>query len=382
MSEPAPYELATNEFLSQHRLMVASFNKSTIFEENSHKIIYPAQSKAILPWRAIDKKDVDNLQKKGVINITPIDETFNRYKVGEQAFPLFTHIGGGVGDIIVFSAITAFLSDHRIIVHTEEKFRPIFEWFRYPVMFKNWHSTIVENHTPANRITRYKNLKRLPLEWSAIQSHDTNWYDGFFQRIGLEKAQEGYDRPILNTNRISHLPQLIKKNSILICHRASCQMRSSHFEDFYPAVREAFPNKTIYVHDVDLTESDQYFIANQMVRRRNIVILPQCTMGQFLTNLYDADMVVTTDSSAIHFREGLEKPCLGVFGAMTIQSRASTYSFTRSFNTESPCPHQPCFIHELRKGQVCPNATEGDRVARCQSGPEFQLQLYRELKKL
>lgn len=382
ITELAPFETATNDFLAQHRLMVAIFNRDCTFEEGNKKIKYPARSIATLPWRAIGKETINRLQKKGTITLAPIDEVFHRYNDGQHAAPIFTHLGGGIGDILVFSALTAYLAPRRIVIFTEERFKHLFNWFQHAVIFRPWHSTIVEKYTPASRITNYKHLKRIAMEWSAIQSHDTNWYDGFFQRIGIPKAPQEYDRPHLKTQRPTDLPKLIEKNSVLICHRASCQMRSSHFVDFHVAVRDAIPDKTVYVHETDLNEADKQYIQSAKKLKNRIIILPRSSVEQFLINLYDAEMVVTTDSSAIHFREGIKKPCLGVFGAMTVKSRTSTYKHTRSFNTESPCPYQPCFIHELQKGQICPNANEGDRVAKCQTGHEYQMQLFDQLIKI
>jgi ADP-heptose:LPS heptosyltransferase len=131
------------------------------------------------------------------------------------------------------------------------------------------------------------------------------------------------------------------------------------------------------VHEVDLTETDKRFIE----QTGNIFILPQSDLHDYLVNLYDADMVVTTDTGGLHFREGVGRPALGVFGAMTTGSRTSGYRFTKSFNVKSTCEHQPCFIHERIKNQVCLNAKEGDRVAKCQTGKSFQKQLEQELLK-
>lgn len=367
-----------NEFLKQRNyvLPVVFFKKPVALEVDKKKTVYQANSLAILPLHMIEKTAIQKLIDSKHIELYAINEFFRAFNGEKNPTKLFTHIGGGIGDVIAFSAVSEYMKNRAVQVHVEEKFYPIFKWFRSPVDINSYFAPIVTNYTFANRITKFQSLRRLALEYAAIESHGKNWYDGFFKRLGMEQAPEGYRRPYLKRKRISDKGHIISKNSILITHRASCQMRSSSFEDFYHPIRSHFPSTKLYVHEADLTERDKEFVA-----KKKIKIIPKCSIEQFLLNLYDATLVVSTDSSAIHFREGIEKPCFGVFGAMTVESRTEDYLYSKCFNVISSCPHQPCFIHELKKGDKCLNYTEGETEAKCQSGIGFQEQLYNHIQK-
>lgn len=356
------------------KLAAGYFNKPITNE--GYGIHWPHRSVALIPFQKGDKALMDLIDKK-IIEAKPIGEYFSDFKVGDNSGRLFTHIGSGIGDIIALSALTTYLSCYPIQVHAPRNKHVIFDWFKTPVDVLDYFAPIVLDYTPKNRILKYKRLRRMAIENAAIEAHDKNWIEAHFNRIGLEDSPEEFWRPQLRTDRINMQPSLFdgRKLSVLICHRASCQMRSSNLKDFYEPIRKVYPDHQLYVHEVDLTDSDKRFIEQV----RDILILPQSDLHDYLINLFDADIVVTTDTGGLHFREGVERPALGVFGAMTTGSRTSGYRFTRSFNVKSNCEHQPCFIHERIKNQVCLNAKEGDRVAKCQSGKSFQRQLEQEL---
>ena len=334
-----------------------------------------------LPADAEAQKQWFNTKK---LTIVPMGDIFREYDIQQETgqYPpriLFTHLGGGIGDIIAFSAITHYFNDRNIKVYCSDKLFPVFDWFREKPKLFNYFDPIVHSYGISTKFTIYKLFARMPMEYAAIEAGSVNWYDAMFQRIGFEKAPDGYARPYLNLTA-ANKSKYIKKDeaSLIISHRASCQMRSSEFKDFYYPVKSACENYKLYVHETDLTESDKQFIAESA---KDVTIITKCTLPEYFDNLFWASMVVCTDSAAIHFREGVRKQCLAAFGAMTTQSRTSGYKYTRSFNTASECTFQPCFLHELIKGQVCSNAKQGDSVAKCQSGENFQAQLYNELYK-
>jgi len=345
----------------------------------TYGIYWPARCVSLIPYHKDDKKLMELIDKK-YIDAKPIGDYFTDFDIiTSNAHSLFTHIGSGIGDIIALSALTEYLMpDYHINVHAPRNKHVIFDWFKTkPTNVKDYFAPIALDFTAKNRLLRYKRVNRIVIENAAIEAHDGNWIEAHFKRIGLDQTPEGFERPQLKTERISQQPTLFQRTpNILICHRASCQMRSSRLEDFYLPIRKVYPDHQIYVHEVDLTDTDKRFIENV----QDILILPKSDLHDYLINLFDADMVITTDTGAIHFREGVEKHALGVFAAMTTGSRTDGYKFSRSFNVKSACEHQPCFIHERIKGQVCLNAKEGDQVAKCQTGKAFQKQLEQELQ--
>lgn len=359
------------------RLAAAYFNSPVT--NKAFGVHWPVHCVSLVPYNKKDEGLMTLIYKK-VISVLPVSDFFDDFKCEEGYARLFTHIGNGIGDIFAFSAMTEYLKDYPLQIHVTKRFHPIFEWFRRDdIVLKDYFGSIANDFTPANRLMRYKFLKRLPIENAAVEAGTDNWIDAHFKRIGIEQAPDGYCRPMLKTKRISNKKPLLVKKSILICNRSSCQMRSSTFEDFYLPTVKAFPNHKIYVHDSDLRQSDYDYIKQSNIQ---VTVLPKCSVSDFLLNVYDAGLVISTDSGSIHFREGIEKPGIAAFGAMKMSSRMSGYKFTKGFDVKTGCPFQPCVIHEKVKGEVCKNAEQGDMVARCQSGKMFQNQLYKELLKL
>lgn len=361
-----------------HIFPLAFFRKNTRTEKSAMK--WPAKSIAAPLLVTTDKERKAWYENEDII-IVDANKQFTTYNHKEHLRTkriLFTHLGGGIGDLIAFSSVAEFLQHKTLIIHCDPRHFGIFKWFSNQTLrYKGFHDVIVPDYTPANRLTRYSTYARLQMEWAAIDARERNWYDAMFERIGLQGAPKGFDRPHL-VRRTDTESVIIPKKSVIISHRASCQMRSSRFEDFYWPVKNALPGYRIYVHQVDLSPEDLGFLIENNLQ--DVGIIERSSMDDYISNLYAAEMVVCTDTAAIHFREGVQKPCLAAFSAISMQSRTSGYRHTRSFNVKTTCEHQPCFIHERMKGQVCHAAKKGDITAPCQVGESFQDQLYRELK--
>lgn len=342
---------------------------------------WPKGSISVPPIPPDAERQKDWLTNKhiSILNANQVFTTYNHKEHLRTKRILFTHLGGGIGDVIAFSSIAEFLSHKTLTVFCDERHFPIFKWFsNQNIRVKEFYSVIVPDFTPANRLTRYSNYARLRMEWAAIEAREGNWYDAMFTRIGIPGAPVEYKRPHLVGRTDIKSNHVKAKKSVIISHRASCQMRSSRFEDFYWPVKNAMPEYKIHVHQSDLTADDTTFIWDNCMNDVNII--PPCSLDDYLANLYAAAMVVCTDTGAIHFREGVQKPCLAAFSAMTTGSRTSGYKFTKSFDVVSNCEHQPCFIHETKAGLKCPLWVEGENIAPCQSGESFQNQLYQQLK--
>jgi hypothetical protein len=358
------------------RLPLAIFNKRVHYDS----LDWPAKSAAIIPFFK-DDLSLAKLVFDKTIELQAIDFYFQNFNINGNAKRLFTHIGAGIGDLLAFSSLAWYLRDYPLQVHSRADHPVIYKWFkRQDIRVMPYYAPIATEFTSVNRAYKYKGLHRLAIEGAAIEYHDKDWYLAHFARIGLNEVPEGYGRPMLRTDRISNKPSAIPMgtDSILICHRASCQMRSSNLEDFYRPIVAAYPDSDIYVHEVNLTQSDWEFVDSI---EGQINVIPKSSLENFFLDLYDAALVVSTDSSPIHFREGIEKPAIGVFGAMLKNSRTLDYKFTHSFDVKSDCQFQPCIIHETEAIRHCTNANHGDRVAKCQIGVKFQDQLYNELIK-
>jgi ADP-heptose:LPS heptosyltransferase len=71
-------------------------------------------------------------------------------------------------------------------------------------------------------------------------------------------------------------------------------------------------------------------------------------LEQYIADLYYAGFVISVDTSAIHFREGLAKPALGLYSSFSTESRTKYYTYTHSIDIKSPCTLAPCFMNFKR----------------------------------
>lgn len=352
-------------------LPVALFSQGGVISGSGEKLLYPPKCISLIPMPT-DNAEREKWSKSESFTLYDITEVFADFTSRPSCRLLFTHLGGGIGDVLAFSAVAEYLRGRSLTVHCLPKHHVLLKWFKnQSITAKGMYEPIFLDYTPANRMTRYNYYARLRMEYAAIEAREVNWYDAMFARIGIP-TPEGLGRPQLVPRTAG---DGFGTRSILIQHRSSCQIRSSSLEDFYIPVREAYPKAPLCVFESDLTEEDRQFAEVADIR-----VLKSASIEDYLLALESFKLVVGTDSSATHFREGIGKPCLTAFGAMTAESRTRDYKYTRSFNVETGCKYQPCFKHQMNVADFCPAYTPGELTAKCQSGLDFQEQLYYELK--
>ena len=350
-------------------LPVAIFQKAGRIK-GAVNMLYPAGCVSVIPLPPTAEERKQWLDMK-TFTLHDISVVFQDYKAFPYAPVLFTHLGGGIGDILAFSAVAEYFKGKNLTAHCLPQHQMLFKWFtNQQVRVKQMHEPICHDFTPQNRLTKYRTWARLRLEYAAIDAMDGNWFDAMFDRIGIP-TPEGLDRPQL----IYRPSRFDLSDYILISHRSSCQIRSSSLEDFYIPIREVYPDAKLTVMEHDLSPADKVF-AHEV----KIQVIPNGTLEDYMLMLQSFKLVVSTDTGVLHLREGLKKPCLTAFGAITAYSRAKGYKYTRSFDIASECPFQPCFKHQLSKEDFCPNHTAGEDTAKCQSGEKFRAQLLTELK--
>lgn len=322
---------------------------------------YAAGDIAIIP--SIMAKEVI---EKDLGEVFSADDLFTRFTIGTRLLP-FVHLSGGIGDIIAFSALSMYLKDYIIVAYASEHFNPIIAQFASGNICTRPYMAKIMNGTGS-----VEKLCRIPIEFVAIQAGAKNWFEAYFERIGVTPGEEYY-HPEMVTKVTP------EKGTIMICHRASCQMRSSNFEDFYVPAKRVLGNKRYFVSEMDLTDRDKLFINSHAL---DVTILKSGTIADHLDSLASMELVISTDTGALHYREAIRRPAIGVYAAFTVNSRTKYYRYTSSWNIASECPYQPCFAHELAKGAICKLAeTTGDELtAPCQTGELFQGQLEGILK--
>ncbi|HRY32076.1 MAG TPA: hypothetical protein P5531_03815 [Bacteroidales bacterium] len=354
------------------KLFATHFNKNGAMLKGAYRYHYPKNSLAVLP------ADITRqMITEGRGRIYPLSDLFDAARA-DKTRVAFTHLPQGIGDAVVFSAITEYLSTATITVHMNPYFWPLFKYFSHRKLFlKHFHEPIVNDFTFGSLMTKYRNLHRIPLEFAANEAGADNWIRAYFNRLGVEPTND-MCRPVL-------IPQKKTGSGILICHRASCQIRSSGIEDFYIPIRRTYPDARVYVHERNLTENDKNVL---VAINADITIIPHSNdFDRFLKDLLAFDLIVSTDTAAIHFREGVGLPAVGVYGAFSTASRTQYYVHTHSFDVKTACPYFPCFKHETVKGELCRWAAErkeagtwtNETIAPCQSGELFREQLTQEL---
>ena len=304
-----------------------------------------------------------------LLKVRPISEYFKPFQHPDRCSAAFVHMTEGIGDYFFFSAVAKWLQDNGIITHVfvDPKSWPVFEWFESEVVLHKFVDPIIKGFNP---FIKYP-LSRLCTEYAGIIGRDRLWISCLFDRMNVS-PDESYLRARIKTERLKG-PKLLQEDSIMICHRASSPSRTSRFEDFYEPIRECYPETLIYVNEIDLSKDDKVYIDNCV----NVEVLPRMSLRQHLLNLFDVGFVVSTDTSAIHFREGVGRPALGVYASMETKSRVLHYKHTKSFDVISDCKHQPCYFHQFKPDDRC---RMGGSIAKCQSGESFKQQLKSHLK--
>ena len=253
---------------------------------------------------------------------------------------------GGIGDLIALSSVSKYLKLEgcSITFLTTTKYKPLFKWFDEPINFWDYESPLWFKNDVRFQLNNYLGL----LEYEGkIEANNKNWFHTFFEPLHECIDYNTWGRPQLKTKRISNINKRV--NGILLCLKASSNIRSIAFEPVYKSLNTKEP---LFVHDSNLTEVDRKFISDNNVK---IEVLIQTDLSQFLLDCYDATMVISTDTGALHFREGVGKPVLGIYNSFTSECRTKYYKHSKTIDIKSDCLFQPCFIHTQRPSYPCKN---------------------------
>lgn len=274
---------------------------------------------------------------------------------------------GGIGDLLALSALRNVAPKNNMIFITQEGYRSVFDWWERPPQ------TIIDSGKPIfhnvnfMEWSRKKNvIKRFFCDGIIEEGDRQNWYEIFYASMGAN-VKTGLCRPRLIKTRICNDISNIDTSvpSIVVCPRASANMRSMAFEPIYKAIVQIIRERkvNVYLHEVNATQGDRQFI--QGIKDKRIILIKPGSIKEFMLDLYDCDMTISVDSAPVHFREGIEKPGIGIYSSFTTEARTKHYQVTYSFDVESPCRFQPCFKHQTELNEVCQEAMEGSLEAPC-----------------
>jgi hypothetical protein len=309
---------------------------------------------------------------------------------------------GGIGDIIALSSIADYFTSTSVHFATSPNYFPVFNWFQRHVNPISLDGPLFVDFSHFNRVTKYSNWARLQAEGLVEQGSKRNWFEVFYNSIGLTNADPVYLRPELKTKRINEwkisniqdlqiekygcnsdlVEGVIEMNytpkSLLICNKASCMMRTINVSEILESLSdEVKGGYDIFLYRNNLSNSDLDYIENHSTL---IYIIEKSDLSTFLLDCYDADMVISVDTGALHFREGIKKPAIGLYNSFTSDSRTKYYRYTKSFDIKSRCDLQPCFLHETTR-PFCQKGTKESFAAPCFDS-KFNLTLHEQLSKI
>ena len=326
---------------------------------------------------AIEAKSQQS-QLSDFVEFAPLHDFFNPLNLHEELprkVLLVRH--EGIGDLIALSAVCARLACD-VMFYTRQELFPVFEWYESRERIELFHYTkpLFANMTFAELAEAASTMRVAMFDDSIEQCHDENWYCLFHRIIGADVDYE-FCRPHLLPRSFGRRGGNIDpaKRSIVIAHRANANMRIMAFETVYTGLVNGIGRDEdcdIYVHCDNLTRRDAEFIKTRNDGR--IKVVRAAGVAEYLRDLFEASLVVTVDSAAVHFREGVEKPVIAIYASFAKASRTAYYKHTFSFDVESPCDRQPCFLHQKRLNETCHVATPGSRIAPCLD-PDFNSSL-------
>jgi ADP-heptose:LPS heptosyltransferase len=293
-----------------------------------------------------------------------IDDVLNRLdfkKDKSTVFPILLRTGG-IGDLIALSSVSINIVDllnknsKNLKFISQEKYKDVFKWFEKPISFISYFSPIVKyksnNYLEKKRVNnKYKTI----YYEGVIENSKDNWYELQYNTIGIDNFNTEWGRPRLKKERISNKESNIdlKKPSVLINPRSTAIIRSMRFQDIYESLIKCVENLdiNIYVHKLNLRSQDLNFINN--IKDTRIKIISAKSLSDFFLDAYDATLTISVDTALFHFREGIEKPGIGLYGPFPYECRTKYYKYTKSLNIKSKCPDMPCFIHVKQPDAIC-----------------------------
>lgn len=342
---------------------------------------YPANSLLITPDKLAEdlKEKYVKQGKPNVVEVANINHFFPNFNVKRHPrHPILFLRTGGIGDIFAFSTLFKQLDAHKIIFATQTMYNPCFSYFeRPPDTVREVTRAAFENVTFARLRTHLGNIRYANYEGFIENFQKDNWYKIFMEGIGLDYNTE-LARPQLKHGRPvpkSAYNGIPSERSMIITYKASAAMRTADLEVVLRSIEQsAFRDWKLFIHEVTLDGHARAAIERSPLK---VKIIPDGPLYQCLLDWYDAAFVLSVDTGAIHFREGVGKPALGVYGAFHPNARTDTYKNVFSSYFGSLCPHQPCFLHETQEIKTCIAGT-GLSYAPCLSmklNPEFGDQL-------
>jgi len=273
--------------------------------------------------------------------------------------------GGGIGDLIALSSICEYYKDSNIYFFTQKKYFPLFSWFNTAVTPLNIYGPLLKDFSFKNQITKFKHYRSFIGEGLIETGDRRNWYKLMYNYAGLDKIHHSHFRPSLKgtSTKESECRYILIMNKANVMHR-SIEF-STIFNALFPFLRDYHQ---VFVYADHLSDNDRDYLKNLDYKSRSLIdILQAENLDEFLWTVNDANLVISVDTSALHFREGIKKPAIGLYSSFTTESRTKYYKYTKSYDIKSECKHQPCFLHPKTNLEFCPACSSHQFAPPCVS---------------
>jgi len=282
-----------------------------------------------------------SLINQSFASIHPVDEVFPKYN---NHLHLLIVRSGGIGDLLALSVLQNIAPKTTVLTH--KKYFAALDWWHNVPTKKDFQKPLVTLEKNQSLKDAFKNTGIMRGEEAIEMGSKKNWYEIFYESVG-QKFLHG--RPQIKTSSKA------KKGCMIVPYATSVN-RSADITTILKVASEFF-------NDIHFHENFR-------------------TTEKYLEELSSFEFVISVDTSAIHFREGIGKPALGIYGSFDKESRTKYYQYTKSINIKSPCEIQPC---HLRNSVRCPKAKGNEKSAPCLSpgfNPSFEVQLREALKQM
>lgn len=294
-----------------------------------------------------------NIKAPNSVEIKDINDLFKSHIDDSEKKNVIIIRSGGIGDLIALSSLALFLTKFKnknVTIVTQAKYKDLFSWFDAPVKFHDFRKPIAVNSIKFQLDT---NTSQLNYEGKIENSND-NWFHIFYKNLKTQDFKFGrpYLCSFLNNELLSQPANIRFNEGILLTLKATANIRSIQLEPIYKAlIKSAINIDKIFIHKSNLSVVDTVFI--DKINDKHIHIIDAKTLDEFLRDVANARLVISTDTGALHFREGIKRQAIGLYAPFSAECRTKYYEYTHSYNLQSKCPYQPCFQHCQRFDDKC-----------------------------
>jgi|GEM_PF-4383063 len=271
---------------------------------------------------------------------------FEPYKIGSDKKLLLLRFGG-FGDLVAISCFGHITN--KINLLTFIKYKSVTDYWAVTPTIHDVNSPIFRGVDPIKMARIRKLYGYADINDIIEKGHRKNWYEIFWELLGVKEINPDYCRPYLKLNSYKKYDI-----DILGVFMATSRMRTIDPFIFFSAIRNAFPNRKLYGY-----EAHGYKLPDFVQK----ITAP--TSYDFVHQIISARLVITVDTMPIHLREGLGLPAIAIYFSFESSARTKYYKYTRSIDIKTPCPLQPCYLHSQKFNDYCPMANPEETSAPC-----------------